>query len=268
MPVQFNTDRTSALPKKLFKSIFSSSGSRQFCSYRNRSNHISSLLQKWGFGDDMWFERFRYEQNCRLPEDEKILLKSFFGSAEVRSVLNCTGIGVMDPTKLEVYTEELSTKATTMNFFNKFEENGAISHNGHIRGRMEEMHEDISINSLIRETIFLEESELYDAFSEKDRKELLFRIFQHLNIGGASNQYEDHVEEYFKATKVIYKDLLSARKNDSGDTEVISKVFSILSLGSGGSLYSKHHISNFTYIIVDPMSRSVILWRFRHRPIW
>jgi len=229
---------------------------------------LASLLQKWGFGEDLVFERFRYEELCRLPEDKDVFLKSFFQSPQVRGVLSCMGIAVMNPQKMEVYTEELSTKATTMNFFNKFEENGAISKTGHIRGRLEEMHEDIPINSLIRETIFLEESELYDAFSEKDRRELLFRIFQHLNVGGASNQYEDHVEEYFKATKVIYKDFLSARKNDSGDTEVTSKVFSILSLGNGGSLYQKHHLSNFTYLIIDPMSRSVILWRFKYRSIW
>merc|ERR1711964_616293 len=57
----------------------------------------------------------------------------------------------------------------------------------------------------------MEESELYTAFSDQERKELLFRIFSHMVFGGASNQYEDHVEEYFKATKAIYKDLLSVR---------------------------------------------------------
>ena len=37
----------------------------------------------------------------------------------------------------------------------------------------------------------MEESELYDAFSKEDRKELLFHIFMRLVLGGAMNQYEE-----------------------------------------------------------------------------
>merc|ERR1712046_461156 len=98
-----------------------------------------------------------------------------------------------------------------------------------------------------REAILMEESELYDAFSEKERKEFLFRIFSHLIFGGASNQYEDHVEEYFKVTKDVYKDLLTVRRNDVGDVEVVSTVASILSLGDGGVLYPKESLLNFCY---------------------
>eukprot|EP00397_Hematodinium_sp_SG-2012_P058371 GEMP01073793.1.p1 GENE.GEMP01073793.1~~GEMP01073793.1.p1 ORF type:complete len:230 (+),score=31.62 GEMP01073793.1:141-830(+) len=189
-----------------------------------------------------------------------------FSKAQARE--SQMGLSVFSPDKLHVHVEPLSTNVTSMNFFNKLEEVGAISHSGHIRGRIEEMFEDLPIVNLIREAFFLEESELYDAFSDRDRRELLLRIFIHLNVGGASNQYEDHVEDYFKATKVVYKDLLSVRKNDSGDAEVISKVYSVLSLGPGGGLYQRNHISNFTYLVVDPMSRSIVVWRFQYRSIW
>merc|ERR1719456_336776 len=138
--------------------------------------------------------------------------------------------------------------ALSMNFLNKFEECGAISHTGHIRGRIEEDVESVPINSLVREAIMVEESELYDAFSAKERNELLFHIFSHVVFGGASNQYEDHVEEYFKVTKAIYKDLLSVRKNDAGEVEVVSWVYKILSLGQGGSMFPKDHPTNFCYI--------------------
>ena len=89
-----------------------------------------------------------------------------------------------------------------MSFFEKFESSGAISANGHIRGRLDEYLDDITVNSLVREILFMEESDLYATYSEKERKEFLFRVFQHLVIGGASNQYEDEAEEYLKATKV------------------------------------------------------------------
>lgn len=229
---------------------------------------MQSLFAKWGFANDMWFERFRYEEHCPMPDGAKHLLLCFLKSPSARGVLSQTGVGIFSPDKLEVLVEELSTNVTHMTFFNKLEEVGAISHTGHIRGRIEETFDDIPIVNLVREVFFLEESELYDAFSDRDRREFLFRIFQHVNLGGASNQYEDHVEKYFKATKVIYKDLLSVRKNESGDTEVMSKVYLLRSLGPGGHLYKVNHTSNFTYLIVDPMSRSVVVWRFQYRPIW
>merc|ERR1712078_486609 len=136
-----------------------------------------------------------------------------------------------------------------MSFLNKFEECGAIGHSGHIRGRIEEDFEGVPILNLIREVILMEESELYDAFSEKERKEFLFRIFSHIVFGGASNQYEDHVEEYFKVTKEVYKDLLTVRRNDTGDVEVVSDVTEVLSLGDGASLFPKASPLNFCYVI-------------------
>jgi len=225
-------------------------------------------LKKWGFDEDLHFHRFRYEEFCKFPEDERTLLENFFTSPNVIHALNCTGISVLSPNKLQLEYEKLNTKVTGMSFFNKFEECGAISHTGHIRGRFDEDFEGIPMINLIREAIYMEESELYDAFSQKDRNELLFRIFQHLNVGGASNQYEDHVEEYFNATKKIYKDILSVRKNDGGDTEVLSQAYEIKSVGEGGALYTKQHRSNFTYLIVDPTNRSIILWRFVYKSIW
>merc|ERR1711879_325627 len=87
----------------------------------------------------------------------------------------------------------------------------------------------VPILNLIREVILMDESELYDAFTEKERKEFLFRIFSHIVFGGASNQYEDHVEEYFKVTKEVYKALLTVRRNDAGDVEVLSTVADCIS---------------------------------------
>merc|ERR1712226_1066608 len=136
------------------------------------------------------------------------------------------------------------------------------------RGRLEEHFEDVPIINLVREAILLEESELYDAFTEQERKEFLFRIFQHLIFGGASNQYEDHVEFYLKVTKDIYKDLLTVKRSDTGDVQVLSTVASIASLGGGGHLFPKENPLNFCYVILDPLTRQLRLWYFGYRPIW
>merc|ERR1711865_561409 len=141
-----------------------------------------------------------------------------------------TGLRVLSPDRIRVHYQQMGTQVVSMSFLNKFEQCGAIGASGHIKGRIEEEFEGVAILNLIREVILMEESELYDAFTERERKEFLFRIFQHLVFGGASNQYEDHVEDYFKVTKEVYKDLLTVRRNDAGDTEVLSTVASVQSL--------------------------------------
>lgn len=53
-----------------------------------------------------------------------------------------------------------------------------------------------------------EESEEYSLYSEDERKEFIFRIFQMLVLGGILCQFEDTLEPYLDITKKIYKDLV------------------------------------------------------------
>merc|ERR1719261_1424836 len=196
---------------------------------------------------------FRVEQHVG-PDSMQAMLEAFFRDREVTGVLHAlTGLRVISPDRVRVHGEKIGTQVVSMSFLNKFEECGAIGSSGHIRGRIEEDFEGVPILNLIREVILMEESELYDAFTQKDRKEFLFRIFSHVLFGGASNQYEDHVEEYFKVTKSIYKDLLTVRRNDSGDVEVVSLVHEVISFGEGGRLFSHENPTNFCYVILDPI---------------
>jgi hypothetical protein len=229
---------------------------------------IQPLLDKWGFGPDMAMCTFRVEQNVGA-DSMQAMLEAFFRDREVVSVLHSlTGMRVLSSDRVRVHWAEMGTKVVSMSFLNKFEECGAIGHSGHIKGRIEEDFEGVPISNLIREVVLMEESELYDSFTEKERKEFLFRIFSHLVFGGASNQYEDHVEEYFKVTKEVYKDLLTVRRNDAGDVEVLSTVASIQSLGEGGRLFPKESPLNFFYVIHDPLTRHVRCWYFGYKPIW
>jgi len=229
---------------------------------------IQPLLDKWGFGSDMSMCTFRVEQHVG-PDSMQAMLEAFFRDREVTGVLHAlTGLRVISPDRVRVHGEKIGTQVVSMSFLNKFEECGAIGSSGHIKGRIEEDFEGVPILNLIREVILMEESELYDAFTEKERKEFLFRIFSHIVFGGASNQYEDHVEEYFKATKEVYKDLLTVRRNDAGDVEVLSTVTSVVSLGEGGVLFPKESPLNFFYVIHDPLMRHVRCWYFGFRPVW
>lgn len=232
------------------------------------SREIQPLLEKWGFGADMAMAAFRVEQQVQ-PDGIEAMLEAFFRDRTVLGVLHSiTRLRIISPDKVRVRWEKMGTKVVSMSFFNKFEDCGAVGKSGHIRGRLEEDLEGVPINNLIREAILLEESELYDSFSKEERKEFLFRIFMHLIFGGASNQWEDHVEAYFKVTKEIYKDLLTVRRSDTGDVEVLSTIASIRSLGDGGSLFPKDSPLNFCYVIHDPVTRHIRVWYFGFRPIW
>jgi len=233
-----------------------------------QSPEIQPFFEKWGFGPDMAMCTFRVEQKV-TSETFQDMLDAFFKDREVLSVLHATtGVRVLSPPKVSVQWEKMNTKVVSMSFFNKLEEAGCISSSGHIRGRLEEDWEDVPIVNLIREAIMVEESEIYETFSAEERREFLFRIFQHLIFGGASNQYEDHIEDYFTATKAVYKDLLSVRRSDTGDVEVLSTVASIMSLSDGGVLYRKDSLLNFCYVIHDPVVRHVKVWYFGFRPLW
>lgn len=232
------------------------------------SESVQPLLDKWGFGPDMCMCTFRVEQPIR-PENTQAMLDSFFSDRNVLGILHSmTRLRVLDARKTNVRWEKMSTKIVSMSFFNKLQDCGAIGSSGHIRGRIEEDWEGVPIVNLMREAMLMDESELYDSFSEQDRKEFLYRIFFHLVFGGASNQWEDHVEEYFRVTKDVYKDLLTVKRTDTGDVEVLSTVASVYSLGDGGQLYPKDNPLNFCYVILDPMMRHLRVWYFGWRPIW
>lgn len=52
------------------------------------------------------------------------------------------------------------------------------------------------------------ESEEYSLYSEDERNEIIFRMFQMLVLGGTLCQFEDALEPYLDVTKSIYKDLI------------------------------------------------------------
>ena len=61
---------------------------------------------------------------------------------------------------------------------------------------------------------------------------------------------------------------LSVQKNASGDIEILSKVFKVTDIGAGGTLFKTDHMTNYCYVIVDPMTRIVNVWYFNYVSIW
>jgi hypothetical protein len=81
------------------------------------------------------------------------------------------------------------------------------------------MHQNIEIADLLRECILKEESEHYELFDSLDKKELLYKLFTLLVLGGGVCQYEDSIDVYFEFTKQIYKNLVTVKKD--ADTQKV-----------------------------------------------
>uniref|UniRef100_A0A2K6UTE6 Cilia- and flagella-associated protein 300 n=1 Tax=Saimiri boliviensis boliviensis TaxID=39432 RepID=A0A2K6UTE6_SAIBB len=106
--------------------------------------------------------------------------------------------------------------------------------------------------------LLVEDSEKYEVFGQPDREEFLFCLFKHLCLGGALCQYEDVINPYLETTKLIYKDLVSVRKNpQTKKIQITSFVFKVTAYDSAGMCYpsTKNHEQTFSYFIVDPIKR-------------
>ena len=62
-----------------------------------------------------------------------------------------------------------------------------------------------------------EDYEDYEAFDtiheDKYQKEFIFKLFQHISLGGSICQYENNIGEYLTLTKSLYKDLVCVAKD-------------------------------------------------------
>ncbi|KAK2509240.1 hypothetical protein MC885_000574 [Smutsia gigantea] len=148
----------------------------------------------------------------------------------------------------------------SMAFFDRLYEENIVRDNGHIVKCLDSFCDPFLVSDELRKVLLMEDSEKYEIFSQPDREEFLFCLFKHLCLGGALCQYEDVLDPYLETTKLIYKDLVSVRKNpQTKKIQIISSVFKVTAYDSNGVCYpsTKNHEQTFSYFIVDPMMRHV-----------
>jgi cilia- and flagella-associated protein 300 len=241
----------------LEKSIYSSIDSRDF----------QEKLRKWGLLPHMslWKYRFDLPYNEFSPES---FLIDLINSPQISSVIQPIQSGKKAERVTEISFKELKAQETSMDYFNFLQEKEIVSPNGSIKKIIPDYYEDIEICDKIREVLLIEESEDYSLIEESYRNEFLFRIFQHVCIGGGICQYEDEVSEYLDVTKGIYKDLISVTKdNESQELRVLSKVYQLLPTAQFAVFYNPHP-QDFCYVIVDPSFRHVNIWYHKWTGIW
>lgn len=116
--------------------------------------------------------------------------------------------------------------------------------------------EGIEICDKLRECLLVEESEHYSTFTESQRKELLFKIFQLIVIGGSLNQYEDLLSPYLEWTKKFYKSVLAVKKQaESGHILIDSVAVKITKIEKDGYELG-YNPQSVIYVIVCPSIRT------------
>ncbi|XP_055278860.1 cilia- and flagella-associated protein 300 isoform X3 [Moschus berezovskii] len=126
----------------------------------------------------------------------------------------------------------------SMSFFNRLYDEAIVRDNGYIVKCLDSFCDPFLISDELRKVLLLEDSEKYEVFSQPDREEFLFCLFKHLCLGGALCQYEDVINPYLETTKLIYKDLVSVRKNpQTKKIQITSSIFKVTAYNTG-FLYS------------------------------
>ncbi|EFN73792.1 Uncharacterized protein C11orf70, partial [Camponotus floridanus] len=162
-----------------------------------------------------------------------------------------------------VEIKQVPCSVLSMSFFNKLKDpdNGIVHDSGTICKRYDMQVEDFLVSDNLRGMLLDEKSEEYNLYSEEERNEFMFRIFQMLVLGGILCQYEDTLEPYLDVTKNIYKDLIRVQKqNTSNDLFVNTLVLEVVAKDSKGQDYfpsDSNKKQNIAFLLVDANSREI-----------
>ena len=107
-------------------------------------------------------------------------------------------------------------------------------------------------------------------YSDDEKQEFMYCIMKAIAIGGPLCQYDDRWDDYLKATKATYKDLLTVYKDaDSGEIRVSSLVFRVSAVeGLSSPLFPSDNPHSFCYVVIDALKRQATVWYGGYLPFW
>lgn len=225
------------------------------------------LLEKWYISQRMRLVTWNYDQPFQIYEKEAFS-SQFFSDANVRSNIlvpstdSQSWLPFGGPVT-RVVCEEVPCTVFNMGFFDRLNAECVVRATGTIVKCLDEFYEDFVVADELRKVLLMEDEEKYCIFNEKDRDEFIFRIFQHVCLGGAVCQYEDDVGPYLDMTKALYKDLVTVVKDeDMKKLSVTSWIFRVEAYNDEACVFpgNRPHRQNFCYLIVDPLKRHVTAW--------
>ncbi|KAM7235436.1 hypothetical protein CapIbe_012622 [Capra ibex] len=238
------------LPQKTFQSL-----STPQTTSRLRQWSMLGRIEAQAFGFDQTFQTYRKDDFVMAFFKDPNVIPNLKLLSESSGEWLTLGTEVKKVEAINIPCTQLS-----MSFFNRLYDEAIVRDNGYIVKCLDSFCDPFLISDELRKVLLVEDSEKYEVFSQPDREEFLFCLFKHLCLGGALCQYEDVINPYLETTKLIYKDLVSVRKNpQTKKIQITSSIFKVTAYDSVGVCYpsAKSHEQTFSYFIVDPIKRHV-----------
>jgi cilia- and flagella-associated protein 300 len=240
-----------------------------------QSSETRQLLTKWNVDTSSQLATFSYNRKFDEAFADSFfrdLLNSEAFQTNFGAATSATTFSTLGQVS-NVELKQLPTTMTTLAIFDRLKENGLVAASGSIKKCLESVSEDfdnVPIADEVRKAVLDWDSDHYDDFSDEERDELLFRLFQHMLIGGPLCQYEDELNDVLATVKNLYRDLVCVWKDSStGQVQVGSKVYSICSVEDGTvPLFPHDSMHNCCYACIDPVQRKVHVYYFAFVPYW
>ncbi|XP_070538186.1 cilia- and flagella-associated protein 300-like [Ptychodera flava] len=224
------------------------------------------LLMKWNLKDRLTVQFYSFNNHFQSYLKDDFFLDFFqdpnvFGTLQAAS--DSGSFGPIGTAASKVEVTSVPCTILSMTFFDRLYTEGIVRDSDQICKCFDEYHEGIQISDELRKMLLLEDSDNYEEYSDDEREQFLFRLFQHLCIGGPVCQFEDSIKPYLNTTKSLYKDLISVQKDpNTKQLNITSLVYSLNAQDKDGySIYpaDKEHIQTFAYAVVDPLKRQVAI---------
>ncbi|BFZ00484.1 hypothetical protein BsWGS_03523 [Bradybaena similaris] len=220
---------------------------------------------KWSMKDRLKAQIFTFDQGFQAYEKDKFAFDFFRDPNVVSKLETVTGKGqtaILGTKVKKVVASHVPCTILSMAFFDKIMDGNIASESGDIRKCFDEFKDEFAISDNLRQMLLNEDSDVYCEFTERERDEFLFLLFSHMCLGGQLCQFEDNVNPYLDVTKAVYKDLISVQKNpETKVLSIISHVFKVCCYDDNDEVCfpsQKKQIQDFSYLIVDPLKRTVI----------
>jgi len=161
-----------------------------------KTKETTEKFFKWGITDkNQELGKYRFNKSFHLVGAEEFLKDLLNDRNVISSFGPLRALGAGEATEIK-YTH-LNCNILNMSFFDIFQELNLVSKDGTIRQNYEERFEGILLGDRVRQALLWEDGEDYESYealqADKYQKEFIFRLFQHIAIGGSICQYEDNI---------------------------------------------------------------------------
>ncbi|XP_037788185.1 cilia- and flagella-associated protein 300-like [Penaeus monodon] len=225
---------------------------------------IQNLLRKWSVLGRLTCHAYAFNQEFQAY-NLKQFVESFVKSPAVASTLEVWRGQYRGPLGNGAQVEsvaEVPCSLTSMAVFRKVFEAGIVMEDGDIKKCPDEYHEDLVLDDLLKKVLVDTREEV---FSREDRRQLLFRLFRLLALGGECCQFEDNIYNYLSVTRTLYRDLVSPEAD--GERVVVTSIAAELRLktSEGVRVPEESEVSqNVLLLVINPQTRTLTTLLHQH----